>query len=78
MGIPRHEAYTMVAQVMRGTTGLLQQHGEHPALLRDKVCTPGGGTVAGLQVLEDGAVRGAISRAVEESAKVVGRGGRKE
>lgn len=77
MGIPRHEAYTMVAQVMRGTTGLLQ-HGEHPALLRDKVCTPGGGTVAGLQVLEEGAVRGTISRAVEESAKVVGRGGRKE
>lgn len=77
MGIPRLEAYTMVAQVMRGTTGLLQ-HGEHPALLRDKVCTPGGGTVAGLQVLEEGAVRGTISRAVEESAKVVGRGGRKE
>lgn len=77
MGIPRHEAYTIVAQVMRGTTGLLQ-HGEHPALLRDKVCTPGGGTVAGLQVLEEGAVRGTISRAVEESAKVVGRGGRKE
>lgn len=77
MGIPRLEAYTMVAQVMRGTTGLLQ-HGEHPALLRDKVCTPGGGTVAGLQVLEEGAVRGTISRAVEESAKVVGRAGRKE
>lgn len=77
MGIPRLEAYTMVAQVMRGTTGLLQ-HGEHPALLRDKVCTPGGGTVAGLQVLEEGAVRGTISRAVEESAKVVGRGERKE
>jgi pyrroline-5-carboxylate reductase len=76
-GIPREEAYTMVAQVMRGTTGLLQR-GEHPALLRDQVCTPGGATVAGLQVLEEGALRGTISRAVAETAEVAGRLGRKQ
>ena len=76
MGIPREEAYTMVAQVMRGTSGLLQQ-GEHPALLRDKVCTPGGGTVAGLQVLEEGAVRGTISKAVGEAANAAGQLGRR-
>lgn len=71
MGLPREEAYTMAAQVMKGTSGLLQK-GEHPALLREKVCTPGGGTIAGLQVLEEGAVRGTISKAIGETARVAG------
>ncbi|KAK5118323.1 hypothetical protein LTR62_002836 [Meristemomyces frigidus] len=66
MGLPREDAYTMAAQMMRGTTGLLLR-GEHPALLRDKVSTPGGCTVRGLVVLEEGGVRGTVARAVRET-----------
>lgn len=66
MGCPQEEAYTMAAQTMRGTTGLLLK-GEHPAILRDKVSTPDGCTYGGLQVLEEGAARGMIARAVRES-----------
>jgi pyrroline-5-carboxylate reductase len=40
MGIPRKEAQFMAAQTMKGTAGLVL-NGEHPALLRDKVSTPG-------------------------------------
>ncbi|KAK5111623.1 Pyrroline-5-carboxylate reductase [Meristemomyces frigidus] len=69
MGIPREEAYLMAAQTMRGTTGLLLA-GEHPAILRDKVSTPGGCTIGGLLVLEEGMVRGTIAKAVREATVV--------
>lgn len=69
MGIPRAEANVMAAQVVRGTTGLVQA-GEHPAILREKTSTPGGCTIGGLCVLEEGAVRGVVSRAVREATVV--------
>ncbi|UKZ77771.1 hypothetical protein TrVFT333_005497 [Trichoderma virens FT-333] len=55
--------------VAMGTTGLIQS-GEHPALLREKVCTPGGCTVSGVLVLEEERVRGTISKAVREASLV--------
>jgi pyrroline-5-carboxylate reductase len=69
MGIPRAEAQRMAAQTMRGTVALVQS-GEHPALLREKVCTPGGCTIGGLMSLEDGGVRGQISRAFREATVI--------
>ncbi|KAM3531210.1 hypothetical protein NHJ13051_000974 [Beauveria bassiana] len=69
MGIPRAEARRMAAQTMRGATGLVQS-GEHPAVLRENVCTPGGCTIGGLLVLEDGGARGTISRAIREATVV--------
>jgi pyrroline-5-carboxylate reductase len=70
MGLPRAEAQMMAAQTMRGTTGLVLEGGEHPGVLRDKVSTPGGCTIGGLLVLEEGAVRGAVSRAIREATVV--------
>ena len=69
MGIPRADAAFMVPRVMKGTSGLLI-NGEHPAVLKDKVCSPGGSTIAGMMVLEEGAVRGNIAKAFRESASV--------
>ncbi|KAK0630832.1 pyrroline-5-carboxylate reductase dimerization-domain-containing protein [Bombardia bombarda] len=69
MGLPRAEAQRMAAQTMRGTAGLVL-NGDHPALLRDKVSTPGGCTIGGLLVLEEGRVRGAVARAVREATVV--------
>jgi pyrroline-5-carboxylate reductase len=69
MGLPRAEAQLMAAQVMMGTAGLVI-NGEHPAILRDKVSTPGGCTIGGLLVLEEGRVRGAVARAVREATVV--------
>ena len=71
MGLPREEAYTMAAQTMRGTTGLVLQ-GEHPAILKDKVSTPGGCTIGGLLVLEEGSLKGTVARAVREATVVAG------
>ena len=69
MGLPRAEAQLMAAQTMRGTTGLVL-NGEHPAVLKDKVSTPGGCTIGGLMVLEEGTVRGHFARAIREATVV--------
>lgn len=69
MGLPRAEAQFMAAQTMRGTAGMVLG-GEHPALVREKVGTPGGCTIGGLLVLEEGRVRGTVARAVREATVV--------
>ncbi|TVY85606.1 Pyrroline-5-carboxylate reductase, partial [Lachnellula willkommii] len=69
MGLPRAEAQRMAAQTMRGAAGLVL-NGEHPAILRDKVTTPGGCTIGGLLVLEEGMVRGTVAKAIREATGV--------
>lgn len=69
MGLPRAEAQLMAAQTMRGTSALVLA-GEHPAIVREKVSTPGGCTIGGLLVLEEGGVRGAVARSVREATVV--------
>lgn len=72
MGLPRAEAQLMAAQTMRGTTGLVL-NGEHPAVLKDKVSTPGGCTIGGLMSLEQDGVRGAVAKAIREATVVASR-----
>ena len=69
MGLPRAEAQLMAAQTMRGTAGLVL-NGEHPAMVREKVSTPGGCTIGGLLVLEEGSLRGTVARSVREATVV--------
>ncbi|KAL2114140.1 hypothetical protein VUR80DRAFT_446 [Thermomyces stellatus] len=69
MGLPRAEAQKMAAQSMMGAAAMVL-NGEHPAVLKDKVCTPGGCTIGGLTVLEEAGVRGSVSRAVREATVV--------
>ena len=75
MGLPRAEAQLMAAQTMRGTAGIVLG-GEHPALLREKVSTPGGCTIGGLLMLEEGRVRGTVARCVREATVVAGQLGK--
>lgn len=64
-GLPRDLAMQLVFQTLKGTGILLQQEGKSPALLKDRVTSPGGTTIAGISVLEDNGVRGAIIEAIE-------------
>lgn len=64
-GLPRPIAEQLVLQTVCGSAQLALQTGEPPAVLKGKVTSPGGTTIAGLQVLENGAFRGVVMGAVE-------------
>ncbi|CAN3376847.1 hypothetical protein DIURU_001627 [Diutina rugosa] len=68
MGMPFETARKSAAKVMEGTAKMVLETGEHPAVLRSLVCTPGGTTIGGLLKMEDGNVRAGIARGVEEAA----------
>ncbi|TSA87341.1 pyrroline-5-carboxylate reductase [Deinococcus detaillensis] len=59
MGLPRALAHELAARLFSTSGGLLLQRA-HPAMLKDEVSSPGGTTIAGLEVLESSGVRGAI------------------
>jgi pyrroline-5-carboxylate reductase len=69
MGLPRHIATEMAARTVRGAAEMVLCTGEHPAALKDRVASPGGTTIAGLQALESGGVRAALMAAVEAAAR---------
>jgi pyrroline-5-carboxylate reductase len=67
-GLPRPLALALAIQTVSGTGMLLEQTGEHPAQIKDRVSSPGGTTIAGLAVLEQRGVRGGIIDAVVAAA----------
>ena len=64
-GIPRAQAYEMVAQTMIGAGKMLLETGEHPGKLKDNVCSPGGTTIAAVAALEEGGFRNAVLKACD-------------
>ena len=67
-GLPRALAQALAIETFGGTAALLAVTKEHPAVIRDRVSSPGGTTIAGLAVLEQAGVRGAIGAAVTAAA----------
>jgi pyrroline-5-carboxylate reductase len=67
-GLSRPQAREMTVAVLAGTAALLAD-GTDPALLRQRVSSPAGATIAGLAVLERGAVRAHVADAVQAAAR---------
>lgn len=69
IGLPRAMAAAMAAQTVRGAAEMVLATDDHPAVLKDRVTSPGGTTIAGLQALEAGGIRAALMAAVEAAAR---------
>jgi pyrroline-5-carboxylate reductase len=63
-GLPRDVATKLAAQTVLGAARMVVETGEHPTLLKEKVTSPGGTTIAGLHALENGSFRGVVMNAV--------------
>jgi pyrroline-5-carboxylate reductase len=67
-GLKRDVALQLAAQTVMGAAQLLLETGEHPGVLKDRVASPGGTTIAAIHALEKGGFRGTVMDAVMASA----------
>jgi len=68
LGLNRDIALKLSAQTIMGAAKLCLMGNKHPAELKDMVTSPGGTTIAGLKVLEEGKIRATLMSAVEAAA----------
>lgn len=66
-GLPRAQAMEFAAQMMAGVGKLALESGQHPAVMKDICCSPGGTTIQGIRALEQGGFRSAVMEAVIRS-----------
>lgn len=64
-GIPRADAYRIVSAMVAGTGKLQLATGQHPAAMKDAVCSPGGATIKGVAALEEAGLRNAFIKAID-------------
>jgi len=64
MGFSRRDAEKLVLQTVRGSVDYAKQSGNHQAVLRNQVTSPGGTSAEAIYELEKGGLRTVISDAV--------------
>lgn len=65
LGLPRTTAKELVVQTLYGAATMLRETGEHPTVLRERVSSPAGTSIAALRQLDDHKVRAAFLTAME-------------
>ncbi len=69
VGLPRETALALAAHMVRGAAEMVVSEGVHPAVLKERVMSPGGTTIAAVQVLEERGMRAALMAAVETATQ---------
>lgn len=69
VGLPEHVARELAIQTLKGASKMLDETGEDPALLRQRVTSPGGTTMAGLDELNRSGFPQALVRAVARATE---------
>lgn len=73
-GLPRDKALKLAASAVLGSAAMVLKTDEHPGLLKDKVCSPGGTTIEAVRALEKNnfrySVMEAVIKAYEKSTKM--------
>ena len=64
-GVPRDQAYALVAQMVKGSAALALETKEQPGVLKDAVCSPGGTTIKGVCALEEDGFRAACIHSID-------------
>lgn len=64
-GMQRAQAYRLVSKTMAGSAMLQLATGEHPGVLKDAVCSPGGTTIRGVDALEKSGLRAACINSID-------------
>lgn len=69
LGIARNKAYNMAAQSVLGSAKMVLETGEHPGVLKDMVCSPGGTTIEAVCELENNGFRNSVIKAMDKCAE---------
>jgi pyrroline-5-carboxylate reductase len=69
MGLPREIASELAIQTVMGSAQMIRETKLHPAELREMVASPGGTTMAGIEILESHGLRYTIMSAVRAAAE---------
>lgn len=64
MGLSRSVSEVLSRQCLKGALALVEESGQHPALLKNQVTTPGGTTAEALHYFESKAFRSVVGEAV--------------